>query len=808
MKFFLKKISFKNLIFCCKILKMNYLGKFIFHFLLFSPIFISGSTKFLLFFLFFISSILIFFFFLKEFPPEEIKFPFMLFLIFFFFSIFSTIPLNQSLIKYLSPELFKIIKMLSINKNFSLSLSPIWTLRNLSFYVTAISIFLFSYVYFKDKNDKVYQFTKTMFLSVLFFSIYSFLLKFSDLKKYPFPSYIPNEWNFGLFSNENIFGAFASIGVPLGIFLFFYSIRKKKVTPGSWLFFLFGACFLIFLLFFSSAWGALYSTILSFIICLISRKPFAGFIFLLALIFFSILIYPYLSEDIKNSIKNRIYFDFLGIKIISLYPLFGVGAGAIPMASAIYQKAEKEIIVNKIHNDYIEAIASYGIISILFFLSIFFVVYKNFRFLKEKYTLRCGLMLSILTIAIHSFIDFPLQNFSILSYFLIILAYLSGMKSQEEMEKSKKIKKFICSLLIFSIIIQGLFLFEYLLLKKRGYSYFFPENSFEKIRKNSILGEKFLKFYPFYGAIWGELARAKEMEGDYEGAVYAIERALILHPTIANIHLYAAKLFFIIGNEEKYLNALTNALGLSINTTINPFPLEKEEKEKVILDSLKISYRHYGKKAFHFYSKAYYLLLNLNSKKIKNVLTDAVQKFPENSDFLFLLANEYFKDGNLNEAEEYNKKSFSVKKSAKNFLLFAKIYAKKNNFEEAKKFLLEGIDYLKNEKGLELNYFVEGAYALKEIDLGGAIEFLKKGYFIFPSASFSYYIGLFEEWRKNYIESEAWYKKCIYEDYRFKNAYLGLYRIYKMRNEKNEIENLRARVKILFPEDDFWKKWE
>ncbi|MEJ5166783.1 MAG: O-antigen ligase family protein, partial [Thermoanaerobaculia bacterium] len=655
-------------------------------------------------------------------------------------------------IKFLSPELYKIIFNFNLERFYSLSLSPLWTLRNLSFFITAVSIFFASYFIFKHQKEKTYKFSRILFFSVFSFTLYSLILKLSNLKRYPFPPFKPNEWNFGLFSNANIFGSFAMFGVPIGFSLFLYKLKQKNSSPGSALFFLLGSIFLIFCIIYAQSWGPILSLFLSIIICISVRKPLAGLIFLFIFIFIFYFSFSTFPEDVKRSMENRLSFFKLGLEIFSKYPISGTGLGTVPISSGIYQSALREIIVDKIHNDYIEILSTSGIFSIFLFLSTGIVLWKNLVFLREKYTLRCGILLSIISVLFHSFVDFPLQNFTIMGYFSLSLGFLY-INHKLEGENLKFLKNILLFFLIMAIFIQFFFLFGLIGVKQKGYSIFYPEESFEFLRGSPELTIKFLKFHPFYAPIWGERARALERENKIDEAINSIERAIILQPTNPKLYPLAAKLYFIDGNDEKYLNSLSYALGLNTNFSLKPFPLTREELERVVEDSLKISYKYYGEDGATFFIRAFYILLNSSSKKAKDVILDGSTKFKENSEILYLLANEYFKEGNLTKAEEENLKSYNLKKNLWNTLLFAKIYFKRGNYEEGKKYLYEGIKLIKPDTET-LSYFIQGAFLMKPVNFEEAKEFLKTGFYIKPYPLIAFYIGFFEEEKKNFIAAE------------------------------------------------------
>jgi len=782
---------------------MNFFGSFIIGYILFLPIFFPGIDKFIHFFSFFTVSIFIFFYLYKKNISISFKTPLIFLFIFSFITIITAVPISNFIIKIFSPNLYKIISSFNLNKTFSLSLSPIWTLRNLSFIITGVSIFFLSFFYFENRKEKTYRFSKLLFLSIFLVSLYSLFIKFSNFKKLPLIPVQLNEWNFGLFPNANIFASFALLGIPLGFFLFLYKTRYQNKAPGSQLFYLFGSFALILAIILAQSWGALLSLLLSANICIFFRKPYVGIGFFLIIIIILYLIIPAIPPDIKRSMESRFSFYSLGINIFLKYFLFGTGLGTIPIASGIYQKPMKETIVDKIHNDYIELLSTSGIISIFLFLSLGIIIYKNFIFLKGKYNLRCGIFLGIVCVLVHSFMDFPLQNFTVMSYFSLALGVLF-VNHDIKKEKRKNLKNIFLILLGFSVLFQFILITGLLNIKYKGYSYFFPEESFSFIRTDIEKANNFVKYFPFYAPIWGEQARLLEREDKVEEAINCIERAIILEPTNPKLYPIASKLYFIKGDDENYLKSLSYGFGLG-NMSLKPFPLSDKEKERVVLKSLEIASKYYGKDAYPVYLKSYYVLFEIKSKKAKEVALEGTYKFKDSPDLHYLLAREYFNEGNLKGAEEENLKSFNLLKDLRNYLLFAKINFKRNNYEEGKRYLYDGINLIKPDT-YTLGYFIEGADLLKQKSPEEAREFLKTGFYIKPYPLIAYYIGIIEEEVKNFISAEEWYKKSIEIDDKFESSYRRLYYIYKIQKDFKRLNELIEVAKLKFPQSKWYEE--
>jgi O-antigen ligase len=128
------------------------------------------------------------------------------------------------------------------------------------------------------------------------------------------------------------------------------------------------------------------------------------------------------------------------------YPLFGTGGGSFYSTFPKYQSAEIHHFYDHAHNDYIQMVIEYGIISTSIMAGmIAFLLYKAFRVMRRKQhsilkgaSFACSMVLiGMLT---HMTVDFPLQAYANACYFTIFLALTMIINSIKLNKKRRRTK--------------------------------------------------------------------------------------------------------------------------------------------------------------------------------------------------------------------------------------------------------------------------------------------------------------------------------------------------------------------------------
>ena len=101
-------------------------------------------------------------------------------------------------------------------------------------------------------------------------------------------------------------------------------------------------------------------------------------------------------------------------KLVKDHPVTGVGFGGYWMAITAYHNASGEMTPQEAHNDYLEFLASGGTIGValgVWFLYFFIRTVRERLPTEDKFVraARCGAMIGLAGVAIHSLVDFGLH---------------------------------------------------------------------------------------------------------------------------------------------------------------------------------------------------------------------------------------------------------------------------------------------------------------------------------------------------------------------------------------------------------------
>jgi O-antigen ligase len=125
------------------------------------------------------------------------------------------------------------------------------------------------------------------------------------------------------------------------------------------------------------------------------------------------------------------------------FPVFGTGLGTFEHVFKLYQPAGLQNIYEHAHNDYLELLLETGIAGVLAAAAFIYVVlWETFRYSSNGKTsyLRAGFICSLLTVAVHSLVDFNLHipSNAILFFMILGLALASGRASRKTAGKAER----------------------------------------------------------------------------------------------------------------------------------------------------------------------------------------------------------------------------------------------------------------------------------------------------------------------------------------------------------------------------------
>lgn len=141
----------------------------------------------------------------------------------------------------------------------------------------------------------------------------------------------------------------------------------------------------------------------------------------------------------------RVSYWRVALRMVSDYPLTGVGFGNFGTAYAIYQRIEDDD-TQQAHNDYLQMLAELGVFGLLFFLSfwLYLFVWGARRILREPEWARqyafLALYLAVMAVAAHAVVDFDFSNPGIGSTAFVLAGLLCSNAAQRAPASGKPLR--------------------------------------------------------------------------------------------------------------------------------------------------------------------------------------------------------------------------------------------------------------------------------------------------------------------------------------------------------------------------------
>ncbi|MEM1199390.1 MAG: O-antigen ligase family protein, partial [Pseudomonadota bacterium] len=246
--------------------------------------------------------------------------------------------------------------------------------------------------------------------------------------------YIPS---IGLMANENHASSLAYIMLPL--LAFRYVVRDDRV----WIYVGLSVAIVLYLFAVGSLAGMAISSavaVLSLVWFKTERLTIVPRTSLFAAGLCALLLIPVLvGFDDSSATEMRPVIFATTWKAIQSYWLTGTGLGAF---SHVYPSFEAPddilpVYINRAHNDYLEIFLEVGVLGIVLIGAFFALVILNFR----RNRLAQAAALSILTLAIHSLVDYPLRTMAIGVIFAYFVAVVLSVRPNRDEYAGEPIKR-------------------------------------------------------------------------------------------------------------------------------------------------------------------------------------------------------------------------------------------------------------------------------------------------------------------------------------------------------------------------------
>lgn len=415
---------------------------------------------------------------------------------------------------------------------------------------------------------------------------------------------------FGPFVNENHFGGFMGLALPLilgtlayraiqvtdplkgGGQKFSFNQLKEYLHTGVIFYFSMAAFIVVATIYSQTRFAAVVLTLGLFIVSIIILiKKFSWKTLIMFIVF-----YGFLGLVVMNMGASRIFENYLNIKfenstmagrldvygdtinLIKDYPLFGTGLGTFYYISAKYiTHTEQHIHWDHVHNEYLELMAETGLIGFaLMMVAFVWVVFSAAKYIhlnpsRFNRVISLQALLAVGLLSVMCLTDFHLKIPVIAYLFVVQLALLSKL-SQKYIttnsllgpKKSLPLKFFPKNLfLVCSLIICGILLFaDYQGIKRYQYTFRRQISQFN-VRKA-------IEFAPSDDRLWFKLAQSivRDIQdaGLFEGtllrqkAIQALRQTVILSPTFGHYWYSLGVLQYNFGEMEQALAALRKAV--------------------------------------------------------------------------------------------------------------------------------------------------------------------------------------------------------------------------------------------------------
>lgn len=325
------------------------------------------------------------------------------------------------------------------------------------YFLLILALFYLSIIQLGDR--------KSFYLKLLLLVCLSCIIE-SLLSLYQFYLYNPNFYHFdlsygrpyGVFQQPNVLSTYLSSGISISLFILsFYKNLPKKIK-----FTLHSNIFLsIWVILLCQSRVGILTLLVIFCYYLLSRKvssTIKSTLVLTTLLSLTLaLMLPYVGNEEDTGRKNSVYSNSRStlytetLKVIISSPLTGHGYGSFhnqiieKAATSIPKNVRNSSSVENVahpHNEFLYWYAEGGILTLLALTFLVFIICNII--LKCKKKIRCGLLLLLLPIAIHTQVEMPFYHslpHAVIT--LILIAFINSNNKQIKETHNRKLISFI-----------------------------------------------------------------------------------------------------------------------------------------------------------------------------------------------------------------------------------------------------------------------------------------------------------------------------------------------------------------------------
>jgi O-antigen ligase len=359
--------------------------------------------------------------------------------LFLSFSVLQIIPLPPGLLQYLSPEKYSFVERLSLSSLQSLSVYPYATLHAIVKGILYLMVFAMAVVLARKRNLLLTFINVIIFFSFLL-SIFALIQKGTwNGKIYWFRELSIVSVPFGPYVNRNHFAGFIEMIIPLSLALGVYYREYAKRF-----FYIFCSVIMCFALFISLSRGGIVSFTVGFafytLMSIHEKKESKPMIFLIlfVMLLISFLVYMGIHPLIERfttmeAVRVHMWNSFLDAA--TDFWLVGSGLGTFSHIAHLYHPEGSTSFYDHAHNDYLEFFIEMGFIGSVLFLFLVVsiltrIVTSLWRQKAEFYIVLAGLT-SIVSVSVHSLVDFNLHILSNALMLSVIIGFTYGISQND-----------------------------------------------------------------------------------------------------------------------------------------------------------------------------------------------------------------------------------------------------------------------------------------------------------------------------------------------------------------------------------------
>lgn len=675
--------------------------------------------------------------------------------------------------------LFSMITLLFSLPWFSLSFDPLFSWNSIAHLLSCTGFFLLGLEMAADtpsvRRKRLTLLLLPLSILILVSWVQSILSPTHYFFLYPHSFQHPP---YGFMGNNNLFSSIVNlVWFPMGALAIATFKYERGRDPGKAYVLSLTVVFLLIVLILSRSEGAWISFLIAlgtYIFALHMRRSVKMMMFALTLILILGVCWLRVQEGGPDAFLKRITFYASTTGIVFEHPITGTGLGTFRLAAPHYQPPVEGMLLDKMHNDYLELLVTSGMLSFVLLIPAITMIRHGLYALRRG-GLRAGLFLGMLAVCFHAVMDFPFQTISV----PWIMALFAGTLFPDRNHRNGPPLLFfsMSTILLLLLAASQVLSFAAILSKGRYFPEFAPETVLKQLHKHNQAeteetyishAERASTCHPRWAPLQAELARAR-WERDPAAAIRLVEEAARLEPFNVDIRLLAARYQFIEGNREQALYHVTQARAIK-QTAPLIVPLTREEQDRVTIEGNQAYIRLYPRRSGEAYSVTVRQLKKRSSPRAWEIIREGLALHPDNPKLLDHAVG-HLQKKNRRAACHFARLAFAAAPSGYRAYVCAKTTHALGLEAETRKWFLLSLQLHEHPSRLAAN-------AMRYLsDPDEALTMMHTVFSRDPSAGLAYHLGIAFEKREEWERALTWFREAVNLKKDYSHAYRAMYRI-------------------------------